>query len=146
MLKICNKLGLSSAKLSSAQASYPLTSDCFIYIIGVINFLGFHLILCIFHMSYIIGIIILLGIRLSYIFGIITYLGLYFLTADNKETMIKMCNKLGLSSAKLSSAQASYPLTRLPTNLWLAYLGQLPTSQWLASIRCKCVMIDLQVY
>ena len=46
-------------------------------------------------------IIILLGIRLSYIFGIITYLGLYFLTADNKETMNKMCNKLGLSSAKL---------------------------------------------
>ena len=51
-----------------------------------------------------IGIIVFLGIKLLYIFGIITKLGLYFLAADNEETMMKMCNKLGLSCAKLSLA------------------------------------------
>lgn len=42
--------------------------------------------------------------ELQYIFGIITKVALYFLTADKKETMMKMCNKLGLSCVKLSLA------------------------------------------
>ena len=47
-------------------------------------------ILDVFFMNDTIGIIVFLGIKLLYIFGIITKLGLYFLAADNKETMMKM--------------------------------------------------------